>query len=105
MSKAIANVAILACLPVLLACQPNPDSVARDAYVETVPIEQASMVDRYVSCVNSRFPLRANRYAKVTTERVAIVLKEGNLDMAGMETTYENLGCGELKEEKGGDGE
>ena len=64
------------------------------------PAERTA-VYQYVECVNSRFPLDANRWAYVTDLTVARELSDGSLDLAGMRTTYASLGCGDLEQETG----
>ena len=70
-----------------------------DPELSALTKEQLKAVYEYVDCVNSRFPLHANRYAYVTDERVADKLHDGSLDFAGMDITYYSLGCGNLMEE------
>ena len=54
-------------------------------------------INQYVDCVDSRFPLRANRSAyTVTADAVAEEILDGRLDFRGMATTYSSLGCGTL---------
>ena len=60
---------------------------------------QKTAVYWYVECVNSRFPLDANRWAFVSKETVAKKLSDGSLDFDGMRKTYRSLGCGTLGSE------
>ena len=62
--------------------------------------EQQTAVYKYVACVNSRFPLDANRWAFVSEETVANELAEGRLDFAGMGMAYRSLGCGQLEAQR-----
>lgn len=81
---------VLAALGCTLETPPDPE-------LSALSLEQRMVVWKYVDCVNSRFPLDANRWAYVSDERVADELAEGSLDFAGMAMTYSSLGCGDLE--------
>ena len=100
MVRSISMVAVLLVVT-SVACRAEQWDTWETAVAE-VPASEMLLVDAYVECVNSRFPLFANRYAYVNRNRVAEEIQEGRLDLDGMETTYRNLGCGELAEAKGG---
>ena len=85
-----------------LACDPIVDPHNSTHYLMQVPASQRAAIDDYVACVNSRFPLRANRWAYVNADLVAEQLLKGRLDEQGMETAYRSLGCGFLNAEAGG---
>ena len=69
----------------------------REAFHTIIPTAERPMIERYVTCINSRFPLDANRWAFVTEAAVAREMEQGNVDLDGLEVTYRSLGCGELR--------
>ena len=66
--------------------------------VRSFPGLDMPMLDEYVGCVNSRFPLTANRWASVTPLGVMRELENGRLDLDGMNATHQSLGCGILQQ-------
>ena len=96
--KMLPAVAICAALAIsAAACSlPPPGATHSTYYIDQMSEEETAAINRYVDCVKSRFPLRANRWAFVNSDAVAEQLAEGNLDRHGMAKTFSNLGCGDL---------
>ena len=90
--------AIVAIAMGMSACIPsvNEPSETR-VFWENMPESDKTFTTRYVDCVNSRFPLQANRRAYVSELTVAFRIRQGQLDKHGMTVTAKSLGCGDLK--------
>ena len=95
-----ALVVVVMLVNVFIGCAGGPRRTLKSTHYldQTQFASEVYAINRYVDCVSSRFPLRANRYAVVTADAVAEQLQLGRLDMAGMEATYSSLGCGALSD-------
>ena len=67
----------------MMACDVPRETRRSTHYSDQLLVEDKLAVSRYEECVNSRFPLRANRYASVTADAVAQRILEGRLSFEG----------------------
>lgn len=76
--------------PTATACVFEDAQKQNEAW-QTVPEEQKTLVINYADCVNSKFPMAG--FANVSKELIALELQKGTLNLEGINTTLQSLGC------------